>query len=80
MVIVMVKRAINRWFVSVRPVGMSWNERQTRGFETETEAKQFAKAMLSKGHNVTAGTMNPHQPKRRNITALEVDQWIEEEE
>jgi hypothetical protein len=78
MVIVMAKRVINRWFVSVRPVGMSWNERQTRGFETET--KQFAKAMLSKGHNVTAGTMNPHQPKRRNITALEVDRWIEEEE
>jgi hypothetical protein len=80
MVTAMAKRVINRWFVTVKPVGMSSIRRQTRGFQTETEAKQFAKAMLSEGHNVTAGTMTPHQPKRRNITALELDQWIEEEE
>jgi hypothetical protein len=36
--------------------------------------------MLCKEHHVTAGTMNPHQPKRRTIAESEVHQWIEGEE
>jgi hypothetical protein len=69
-------KPINRWFVSVRPVRGPWNARQTKGFATETEAKRFAKEMLSKAHYVTAGTISPHQPKRRIIEAWEIDQWI----
>jgi esterase/lipase len=52
----------------------------TKPFPTESEAKQFAKAMLSDGFRVTAGTLNPHQPRRRTITASEINQWIEESE
>jgi hypothetical protein len=35
--------------------------------------------MLSKEHHVTAGTMTPHQPKRRKIEDWEIAQWIEGE-
>jgi hypothetical protein len=45
----------------------------------ESEAKQFAKAKLSEAMKVTAGTLSPHQPIRRTITASEINQWIEEE-
>jgi hypothetical protein len=31
--------------------------------------------MLSEGFEVTAGTLNPHLPKRV-ITASEIDQWV----
>jgi hypothetical protein len=76
---------INRWFVSAkrpkrgRP-NHSWSKRQTKGFLTEIEAKQFAKGMLSQGLEVTAGTLSPHQPIRRTVPASEINRWIEEEE
>lgn len=79
------KVIINHWFVSVetskqeRPVS-SRAARQSKAFPTEIEAKQFAKAMLSEGLKVTAGTLNPHQPMRRTITASEINQWIDDEE
>ena len=40
--------------------------RKTKGFKNESEAKQFAKSMLSEGFEVTAGTLNPHLPKMSN--------------
>jgi hypothetical protein len=77
----------NRWYVSVQSPS-EWrpkssrapSPRKTKSFPTESEAKQFAKAMLSDGFRVTAGTLNPHQPRRRTITASEINQWIEEKE
>jgi hypothetical protein len=77
----------NRWYVSVQAPS-KWRPkssrapfpRKTKSFPTESEAKQFAKAMLSDGFRVTAGTLNPHQPRRRTITASEINQWIEEKE
>ncbi|MBR1032296.1 hypothetical protein [Bradyrhizobium liaoningense] len=38
--------------------------RLTKTFETETEAKLFAKEKLDEGLVVTAGTLNPHAPKQ----------------
>ena len=75
----------NRWYVSVK-ASSEWRpkssrapvQRQTKSFPTESEAKQFAKVMLSEGFAVTAGTLGPHQPRRRIITASKIDQWIEE--
>jgi DNA-binding MarR family transcriptional regulator len=37
--------------------------RKTKAFKNESEAKRFAKSMLSEGFEVTAGTLNPHLPK-----------------
>jgi hypothetical protein len=81
--------SINHWFVSVEtPKHLRLHfspfavlrARETKSFPTEIEAKQFAKAMLSEGRKVTAGTLSPHQPIRRTVTASEIDQWINEEE
>jgi hypothetical protein len=77
----------NHWFVSVETPkqlrlfsSAAPRPRETKSFPTEIEAKQFAIAMLSEGRKVTAGTLSPHQPKRRTITASEINQWIGEEE
>jgi hypothetical protein len=77
----------NQWFVSIQ-TPKRWRPsssrapfaRQTKAFPTEIEAKQFAKAMLSEGLKVTAGTLSPHLPSRRQIATSEISQWIEEKE
>jgi hypothetical protein len=82
------KSITNHWFVSVETPkhlrslfsSAATRARETKSFPTETEAKQFAIAMLSEGRKVSAGTLSPHQPKRRTVTAWEVNQWIAEEE
>jgi hypothetical protein len=76
----------NHWYVSTeapsewRPTtSRAPSSRQTRAFPNEIDAKQFAKAMLSEGLKVTAGTLNPHRPRRRLIAFQEIGQWIEED-
>jgi hypothetical protein len=76
----------NHWYVSFeRPTesrpksSRAPSSRQTKAFPTEIEGKQFAKAMLSEGLTVIAGTLNPHLPKRQ-IAASEINRWIEEDE
>jgi hypothetical protein len=79
------KSTTNHWFVSVetpRHLRLRFavpRARETKSFPTEIEAKQFAKAMLSEGRKVTAGTLSPHQPIRRTVTASEIHQWIAED-
>jgi hypothetical protein len=48
----------------------------SRAFETESEAREFARAKFYSGLIVTAGTINPHLP-RRAITSEEIIAWIE---
>jgi hypothetical protein len=81
------KPITNHWFVRVETAkqlrrfsSTTSRPRETKSFPTEIEAKQFAIAMLSEGRKVTAGTLSPHQPIRRTITASEINQWIGEEE
>jgi hypothetical protein len=75
------KLTINRWYVSATTTKKGKPKkaaRETKGFPTETEAKQFAKVMLSDGNTVTAGTVYPHQPVRRTVSAREIYRWVEE--
>jgi hypothetical protein len=77
------KLNINHWFVAVetpKQLRSSTASRlsETKSFPTEIEAKRFAIVMLSKGLKVTAGTLSPHQPIRRTVTALEINRWIRE--
>jgi hypothetical protein len=73
----------NHWYVSIdRPI-QRWKTatrgalpRQSKSFPTEIEAKQFARAMLSAGFKVMAGTMNAQLP-RRLVVASEIDRWID---
>ena len=51
--------------------------RQTETFKTEQEAKQFAQSKLAQTSNITAGTLNPYQPKR-TVSSLQVLDWVKE--
>jgi hypothetical protein len=77
----------NHWFVSVevpkqlRLASRNKPARQTKTFSSETEAKQFAKQMLSNKYKIVAGTLlSADQPARRIISGSQLIRWIEEEE
>jgi hypothetical protein len=52
------------------------NPRLTKTFETEAEARDFARTKFDGGLIVTAGTINPHLP-RRAIPSAEIPAWLE---
>jgi hypothetical protein len=52
------------------------NPRLTRTFETEAEAREFARKKFEGGLIVTAGTINPHVP-RRAIPSASIPAWLE---
>jgi hypothetical protein len=52
------------------------NPRLTKTFQTEAEAKDFARAKLDGGLTVTAGTNNPYRP-RKAIPFEEIPAWLE---
>jgi hypothetical protein len=49
----------------------------TEVFQNEQDAKAFARAKLAEALNVTAGTLNPHQPKRI-IASAQILDWLNE--
>jgi hypothetical protein len=67
------------WYVSFRPPRLEKRPytRLTETFANEREAKQFAKAKLGPTQIITAGTINPHTPKR-TVTPMQVLDWVEE--
>jgi hypothetical protein len=50
--------------------------RMTRTFETETEAKHFARTKFDEGLTVFAGTLNPYLP-RQLIPSSSIPFWLE---
>jgi hypothetical protein len=66
-----------QWYVSFVPAGRKAG-RTTRTFETEKQAKAFALQNLAKGFAPSAGTLNPHLPKR-TISSSEADTWARSE-
>jgi hypothetical protein len=48
----------------------------TKTFETEAQARDFARTKFDCGLIVTAGTVNPHLP-RRAIPSEEIPVWLE---
>jgi hypothetical protein len=66
------------WYVSFdSPVRLRGHSRATETFPNEREAKNFARAKLVDTSNVTAGTLNPHLPKR-TIAARQILTWLEQ--
>jgi hypothetical protein len=66
------------WYVSFElPQGKRKHTRATETFRSELEAKKFARAKLVDTLNVSAGTLNPHLPKR-TIAAAQILEWLEE--
>ena len=66
------------WYVSFElPRGKRTLARTTETFPNEREAKNFAIAKLVDTPNLTAGTLNPHLPKRTIAPTLMLE-WLEE--
>ena len=69
---------IPTWYVTFRqpddvPGGYV---RSTEAFLTEAEAKLFVEKKLAAGCDVSAGTINPHHPKRI-IGPLQIEDWLD---
>jgi hypothetical protein len=75
------RRSKGTWYVSFEPKerlpGKYRPVRTTDIFRTEREAKAFARARLTDGSNINAGTLNPHLPKR-TISSKQVRDWLDE--
>jgi hypothetical protein len=68
------------WYVAfdgpARAAGRRSAPRVTEIFQTEAEAKRFARLKLAEGRTVNAGTINPHVP-RQWISAADIHRWLE---
>jgi hypothetical protein len=68
------------WYVSFGPDHADNNAagtaRSTRTFKSEVDAKLFAMQILSKGFTVSAGTLNPHQPKQV-VGPAQIERWAD---
>jgi hypothetical protein len=53
--------------------------RFTSTFETEAEAKDFARTKLREGRLVFAGTLNPVSP-RRTVFSQDIPAWVSDEQ
>jgi hypothetical protein len=74
----MADRSKDTWYVSFGPrklPGKRGHYRATERFPNEREAKKFARAKLVDTPNVSAGTLNPHLPKR-TIASTQIVQWL----
>jgi hypothetical protein len=69
----------NRWYVSYTV--RSDHEprryaRKTKTFDNEEHAKLFAREIAADNQRLTAGTINPHSPKRV-VSPTEIMAWLE---
>ena len=73
----------NAWFVSYQPIGPSRGpqgyRRLSETFSNELDARAFAGKRLADARNITAGTINPHLPKRV-IGSAQIIDWLNEGE
>jgi hypothetical protein len=74
----MANKSQGTWYVSfeVRRREKREHARATETFPNEREAKKFARAKLAKNEKVSAGTLNPHVPKRTIASAQMLD-WLD---
>ena len=74
----MADKSKGTWYVSFeRPRGKRNGARATETFPNEREAKEFARAKLVDTLKVSAGTLNPHLPKRTIAPTLMLE-WLDE--
>jgi len=74
----MANKSQGKWYVSFEvPRGKRSHSRATETFRSEHEAKKFARAKLAENQKVSAGTLNPHLPKR-TVASAQMLEWLEE--
>lgn len=68
-----------KWYISFEPASRGKDRiyrRETKTFPTEAEAKAFARMILDSALRVSAGTINPVQPKRVIGSKRGLSEWI----
>jgi len=75
----MANKSRRTWYVSFDLPAKRRHPRATETFRNEREAKKFARAKLAEAKNVSAGTLNPHLPKR-TIASAHILEWLQEPE
>ena len=74
----MANKSQGTWYVAFeQQMRKRGRTRATETFPNEREAKKFARAKLVDTPNVSAGTLNPHLPKR-TIAPAQMLEWLEE--
>ena len=74
----MAKTSQGAWYVSFDlPWAKRRRPRATERFPNEREAKNFARVKLVETLRVSAGTINPHLPKR-TVASKQMLEWLEE--
>ena len=75
----MANKSQGTWYVSFEllPRDKRKYARATKTFHSELAAKKFARAKLAETLNVSAGTLNPHLPKR-TVAPTQMLEWLEE--
>jgi hypothetical protein len=76
-------KELDTWYVSFFTHGdplLSGTNRKyaraTRSFKTEADAKSFAREIIENGWTASAGTLNPHLPKKI-VSPDRVLDWID---
>ena len=68
-----------KWYISFEP-GIRGKDRiyrrETKTFPTEAEAKAFARMILERTCRITAGMINPVQPKRVIGSKRALSEWL----
>jgi hypothetical protein len=68
-----------KWYISFEPANRGKDRiyrRETKTFLTEAEAKAFAQMILEHAFRVSAGTINPVQPKRVIGSKRVLSEWL----
>ena len=68
------------WYVTYTLRERDISQRYRRcaeNFESEEDAKAFARLRLGDARNIVAGTINPHMPKR-TIASVNLVNWLNE--
>ena len=74
----MANKSRGTWYVAFeQQMRKRGRTRATETFPNEREAKKFARAKLVETQKVSAGTLNPHLPKR-TIASAQMLEWLEE--
>jgi hypothetical protein len=74
----MANKSQGTWYVAFeQQMQKRGRTRATETFPNEREAKKFARAKLVETQKVSAGTLNPHLPKR-TIASAQMLEWLEE--
>jgi len=68
-----------KWYISFEPANRGKDRiyrRETKTFPSEAEAKAFARMIVDRALRISAGTINPVQPKQVIGSKQGLSEWL----